>query len=160
MASVRLHGSDAAQDIAQDTLLAVLEAVRTGRLRDPERLPAFVLGTARNLVNNHFRRAGANPARPGDPPADSPAAVANQPGVDVERRAMVRASLGRLKPLDRRILLLTLTEGLTPREIAPLVNLTPEVVRTRKARATRRLVNEVGVLTRPRRSRHIEREET
>ena len=73
---------------------------------------------------------------------------------------MVRASLGRLKPLDRRILLLTLTEGLTPREIAPLVNLTPEVVRTRKARATRRLVNEVGMLTRPRRSRHIEREET
>lgn len=56
LASVRLHGSDAALDIAQETILAVLEALRAGRLREPDRLPAFVLGIARNLVNNHCRK--------------------------------------------------------------------------------------------------------
>ena len=56
MAESRMHGSDAAQDIAQETMMAVLAAVRAGKLREAEKLPAFVLGTARNLVNNLCRK--------------------------------------------------------------------------------------------------------
>jgi len=40
-----------------------------------------------------------------------------------------------LNALDRRILLLTLIEGMNPRDIAPIVGLKADVVRTRKARA-------------------------
>src|SRR5574340_978937 len=51
----RLKDSEAARDVAQDTILAVLLSLREGRLNHADRLSAFVFGTARNLINNHFR---------------------------------------------------------------------------------------------------------
>ena len=135
MASVRLHGSDAALDVTQDTLLAVLEAMRGGSLREPDKLPAFVLGTARNVINNHLRRASRTVEVGGDPPERAAAPEPNAAAVDAVRRDLVRECLKRLNLVDCRILLLTLVEGMTPREIAPVVGLTPEVVRTRKSRA-------------------------
>jgi RNA polymerase sigma-70 factor (ECF subfamily) len=149
-ASARLHGSDAASDIAQETILAVIEALRAGRLREPYNLPGFVLGTARNLVNNHHRKQARNPEVLEDPP-DRPAETDGQwAGLDHERRALVRKALGRLNALDRRILLLTLIEGMHPREIAPIVGLKPDVVRTRKARAVRIVADEIERATRTR----------
>lgn len=155
MASVRLHGSDAAQDVAQETIVAVLEALRAGRLREPGRLPAFVLSTARNLINNHLRARARSREVPDDPP-DVPARPdRGLAGLDAHRRSLVREALGRLKPLDRRILLLTLVEGMTPREIAPLVGLKPEAVRTHKARAARAIAGHIKRLTRRRLLNHI-----
>src|SRR5579872_6812585 len=40
----------AASDLAQHVLVVVIEALRAGRLDDPERLGAFVMGTCRNTV--------------------------------------------------------------------------------------------------------------
>jgi RNA polymerase sigma factor (sigma-70 family) len=154
-ASVRLHGSDAASDIAQETILAVIEALRAGRLREPYNLPGFVLGTARNLVNNHHRKQARAPEVLEDPP-DRPDETDGQwAGLDHERRALVRKALGRLNALDRRILLLTLAEGMNPREIAPIVGLKPDVVRTRKARAVRIVADEIERATRLRLPDHI-----
>ena len=154
-ASVRLHGSDAASDIAQETILAVIEALRAGRLRAPYNLPGFVLGTARNLVNNHHRKQGRAPEVLEDPP-DRPDETGGQwAGLDRERRGLVRKALGRLNALDRRILLLTLIEGMNPREIAPIVGLKPDVVRTRKARAVRIVADEIERTTRLRPPDHM-----
>lgn len=53
---VRLYGlrhlraHHAADDLAQQVLLTVLLALREGRLREPEKLASFVLGTARMTV--------------------------------------------------------------------------------------------------------------
>lgn len=154
-ASVRLHGSDAASDIAQETILAVIEVLRAGRLRAPYNLPGFVLGTARNLVNNHHRKQSRVPEVLEDPP-DRPDETDGQlAGLDHERRALVRKALARLNALDRRILLLTLIEGMNPREIAPIVGLKAEGVRTRKARAVRVVADEVERTTRTRPPDHI-----
>src|SRR5215813_12128741 len=46
----------AAEDIRQETLRLVIEKIRNGELREPERLSGFVCGTARNLAIEHFRR--------------------------------------------------------------------------------------------------------
>ena len=154
-ASARLHGSDAASDIAQETILAVIEALRAGRLRAPYNLPGFVLGTARSLVNNHHRKQGRAPEVLDDPP-DRPDETDGQwAGLDRERRGLVRKALGRLNALDRRILLLTLIEGMNPREIAPIVGLKAEVVRTRKARAVKEVAGEIERATRLRPPDHI-----
>ena len=154
-ASVRLHGSDAAVDIAQETILAVIEALRAGRLRAPYNLPGFVLGTARNLVNNHHRKQARFPEILDDPP-DRPAETDGQwAGLDRERRGLVRKALGRLNALDRRIVLLTLIEGMNPREIAPIVGLKADVVRTRKARAVKEVAGEIESATRNRPPDHI-----
>src|SRR5258705_10002348 len=61
MAVVRLRDPEAAREIAQEALLAVLVALREGKLREPEKLPAFVSGTVRNLANNHFRSLREQP---------------------------------------------------------------------------------------------------
>jgi RNA polymerase sigma-70 factor (ECF subfamily) len=155
-AAARLRGSDASSDIAQETILAVIQALRAGRLREPYNLPGFVLATAKHLVNNHHRRTARNPEVLGDPP-DRPAhAGAQWMDLDAERRALLRAALLRLQPVDRRILVLTLVEGMHPREIAPIVGLKPDVVRTRKSRSLRAVADEVARLTRSGHSGHIQ----
>jgi RNA polymerase sigma-70 factor (ECF subfamily) len=147
-AAARLQGSDAASDIAQDTILAVIEALRAGRLHEPFNLPGFVLGTAKHLVNNHHRKSARSPEVMEDPPEQLSGDNPQWATLDDERRAVVRAALLRLNPLDRRILILTLIEGLRPREIAPIVGLKPDVVRTHKARAVKAVTDQIERLTR------------
>lgn len=154
-ASVRLGGADTASDIAQDTILAVLQALRQGRLQNPITLPAFVLGTAHHLVSNHHRTVARSLEVLDDPPALPAEVDQDWAYFEGERRAAVRRALGRLNAIDRRILLLTLVEGLKPREIAPVVGLSAEVVRTRKARAVRAVAEEVERLTRKPPPRHL-----
>jgi RNA polymerase sigma-70 factor (ECF subfamily) len=138
MAWARTHDPEAAADLAQDTMLAVLQAVRNGKLIDADRLPGFVRGTAKNLINNHLR--GQRPARRRE--VDSFAQLGPDPeelAGDTERMDQVRRALAELGPADRMVLLLTLIEGLRPREIAARLGLSSEVVRKRKSRAVARL---------------------
>jgi RNA polymerase sigma-70 factor (ECF subfamily) len=46
-----------AEDLHQEGFRIVLEKIRGGDVREPERLSGFVCGVARNLVIDHFRRA-------------------------------------------------------------------------------------------------------
>jgi len=60
---VRLYGlrhlrdEQAAADLAQEVMLTVLEALREGKLREPEMFVSFVLGTCRMTVLNIRRNA-------------------------------------------------------------------------------------------------------
>jgi RNA polymerase sigma-70 factor, ECF subfamily len=52
-----LRSPSAADDLVQQVLLTVLEALRRARLREPDRLAQFVLGTCRMTVLDLRRRA-------------------------------------------------------------------------------------------------------
>ena len=60
---VRLYGlrhlrdEHASEDLTQQVLITTLEALRVGRLREPEKLASFVLGTCRMTVLNLRRSA-------------------------------------------------------------------------------------------------------
>src|SRR5579863_3517022 len=60
---VRLYGwrhlrdQHAADDLVQQVLMTTLEALRAGRLREPEKLASFVLGTCRMTVLDVRRNA-------------------------------------------------------------------------------------------------------
>lgn len=54
-----------AEDLHQETFRIVLEKVRAGELREPEKLPAYLRGTARNLVLTE-RRQGTRMRFDGD----------------------------------------------------------------------------------------------
>ncbi len=54
-----------AEDLHQETFRIVLEKIRAGELRDPEKLGAYLRGTARNLLLNE-RRKGARVRLDGD----------------------------------------------------------------------------------------------
>ncbi len=96
------------------------------------------------------------PRRALEDPPDGPAEPrAGLEGLDDERRSLVRQALKRLDRLDRRILLLTLVEGMTPREIAPLTGLEPDAVRSRKSRAVKAMTAHVKKMSRKRSWNHI-----
>ena len=121
-------------------------ALRDGHLREAERLEAFVYGTARNLINN-YRRARSRVPR--EDPIDGIELASAPESLDhTERGALVRRALCALDSTDRRILLLTLEEGLKPGEIALRLSLTSEVVRTRKSRALRKVIQHLKRLSR------------
>jgi RNA polymerase sigma-70 factor, ECF subfamily len=46
-----------ADDLYQETFRIVIEKIRRGDVREPEKLSGFVCGVAKNLVIDHFRRA-------------------------------------------------------------------------------------------------------
>lgn len=48
--------ADVAKDLSQDTFRLVLEKIRRGDLRDPEKLSGFICGIARNLAIEYLRR--------------------------------------------------------------------------------------------------------
>src|SRR6185436_5178713 len=56
LARWRVDDPGAAEELVQDVLMTVIQAVRAGRLREDLSLPGFVRGTARNLMNNYHRR--------------------------------------------------------------------------------------------------------
>ena len=45
------------EDLRQETFCKIIEKVRAGELREPERLAGFVCNLARNLAIDHYRRA-------------------------------------------------------------------------------------------------------
>src|SRR5262245_51450102 len=57
----RMRDREAARELADDVLMAVVCALRNGRLHDAEKLRAFVRGTARNVANNYLRARSAHP---------------------------------------------------------------------------------------------------
>jgi RNA polymerase sigma-70 factor (ECF subfamily) len=153
MAASRLSDPETACEIVQEALLAVLSALREGRLREPEKLPAFVVGTGRNLINNYLRQRVQRPEPLTlgfeDTAIRSPDPEAGESLLEKdERRDVVFSALQELKPVDRRILFLTLVEGLKPQEIALEMGLKPEIVRLRKSRALRRVRRKVEKMTR------------
>ncbi len=153
MALVRTRDREAARDVAQETMLAVLTGVRQGRLLEPEKLAGYVCGTARNLVHEHLR---ANRPRPGLTGADPPVVRgADEELEEAERSFLVHRVLRSLTSPDRAVLVLTLVDGLAPAEIAGRLGLQPEAVRQRKSRALRRARALLEQLSRPTRERHL-----
>jgi RNA polymerase sigma-70 factor (ECF subfamily) len=144
MAYLRTRDREAARDLAQETMLAVIRNLRDGRLLDPDKLPNYISGTARNLINNYLR---LRRRRPEDgPPSEEIPAPELEPEVErSERRFLARRALSRLRPEDRLILLLTLVDGLEPAQIAERLGMSPEVVRKRKSRAVERAREVLGV---------------
>jgi len=137
MCQVRLGDPQAALDLAQEAVMGALQGVREGRLNAHEHLAAYLLGTARNLINNHFRSDKRALELKEDPTSTRP--IADEIAERKEQLAIVHDLLGRLEPVDRSILKMTLVEGMKPGEIAARLGMKPELVRKRKSRAVRRV---------------------
>jgi RNA polymerase sigma factor (sigma-70 family) len=119
--------------------MAVVSALRAGRLQDASKLPAFVNGTLRNIANSYLRSRFARP--PEEALDDSLAASGATDGLERDERiAFLHRGLSRLGVSDREILLLTMIDGLKPGEIARRLGISSEIVRTRKSRALHRLI--------------------
>jgi len=148
-AARRLDDVAAAEDVAQETLRRVVEALRAGRIENQLALPAFVYQTARHICLQRYRSSGRemralgrlHGARPAAEPFDALTALITE-----ERRAAVRAAVARLDERDRELLRLVFVEAMDTGELARRMALTPGALRVRKHRALGRLARLLGTI--------------
>ena len=142
MLIARTRDREASRDLLQEVLLAVLQALRSGQLRDPSKMAGFIHGIARNMVGSHLRRRGRQKREDALTP-DIARVAAHDPESEVENAAredLVRQSLELLEPVDRDILLATLVDNQKPGQIASRTGMNPELVRQRKSRAIKKII--------------------
>jgi len=139
MALVRTGDRELARDLAQEIMLAVLCALREGRLNDPSGLTGYICATARNRVSYHFRHRKPEVSTPLPEVTASHLPDPEECFQSEERRQLVLRAITHLRPAEQKILRLTLVEGLKSGEIAERLSLKPEVVRKRKSRAIAKL---------------------
>jgi RNA polymerase sigma factor (sigma-70 family) len=136
MALLRTHDREAARELMNDVMMAVITALRHGAVRNGRRLGGFVHGTAANIIKGYFRSRGRRPRTI----SLSPDLSVEDPTDDYERldrRVIALEALALLDERDRQILELSLVAGMKPGEIATRLQMSPALVRQRKCRALR-----------------------
>jgi RNA polymerase sigma-70 factor (ECF subfamily) len=140
---IRLYGlrhlrdAYAADDLTQQVLIATLEALRAGRLRDPEKLASFVLGTCRMTVLD-LRRGAQRKQRLLEqfrtdllPPAQS-----SMPHLDHEQ---LTRCLEHLKERERTVIVMSFYDERVGADVASFLGVSETNVRVIRHRAVRQL---------------------
>jgi RNA polymerase sigma-70 factor (ECF subfamily) len=136
---VRLYGlrhlrdEYAADDLTQQVLITTLEALRAGRLRDPEKLASFVLGTCRMTVLDLRRGAqrkerlleqfGADLLKPAQP---------SLPQLDHDR---LTGCVQHLKERERTVVVMTFYDEQAGTDVARFLGVSEANVRVIRHRA-------------------------
>ena len=120
-----------AEDVRNETLIRVLQAIRADRLVSASALPSFVLATARNVIRE-FGRQG----RRAEPIEDREFAASDPTSeVDHTVKRAIEIVIRRLKPRERSFLRLYYYEELSKKEISWRLGIPEERLRLVKSRA-------------------------
>ncbi|HET7100476.1 MAG TPA: sigma-70 family RNA polymerase sigma factor [Terriglobia bacterium] len=145
---IRLYGlrhlrdEHASDDLTQQVLITTLEALRAGRLREPERLASFVLGTCRMTVLN-LRRGAERKARLLEQyGAGLP--VAAQPAITLDHDLLQRC-VESLKERERTVVVMSFYDEETGAGVAGFLGVSEANVRVIRHRAIRQLRECMGV---------------
>lgn len=132
-----LRSEHAAEDLTQQVLITTIEALRAGRLREPEKLPSFVLGTCRMTVLNTRRTAQRHEVLLAQYGADLvPRSRDETPNLDRER---LSHCVQNLKERERTVVVMTFYDEQTGAEVADCLGVSPENLRVIRHRAIRQL---------------------
>lgn len=148
----RVRDWTAAEDIAQETLKRGLEALRAGRIRNPDALGGYLFQTALRLCMHRGRSAGRERKalqRLGSTEESSAAEGALADLISEEERSRLLDAMGSLSTDDRSMLELTYREELDSAEIGRRLGLKPGAVCVRRHRAIRKLATILGVRKSP-----------
>ncbi len=131
----RVADPSQAEELTQETFLAVLRA--TSRYEASALVRTWLYAIGLKILQAHRRKATFRAMFQGEQPAGREPAIEN--GLDA--RLLVREAVGKLDPMDREVLLLREFEGLSYAEIAELLHLPVNTVRSRLFRARMALHN-------------------
>jgi RNA polymerase sigma-70 factor (ECF subfamily) len=102
----RLHSPQAIEDVRQETFTRVFTALRGGKIRQPDRLGAFVNSMCNNVLLEHYRASSRDSSLDDEEQQDFPA-----PNVDVlgavaakQMGEKIREILEEMPERDRRLL--------------------------------------------------------
>jgi RNA polymerase sigma-70 factor (ECF subfamily) len=145
---VRLYGrrhlrdDAAAQDLAQEVLIIAIERLRAGRVRNPEEIGSFILGTARLTVTAR-RRTDSRRAHLGSEMETPPSVEADfVHTIDLPRLARC---LDTLETSARQVIILTYYAETTAARIAAELGSTSGAIRIARHRAMERLRTCMGL---------------
>ena len=146
---IRLYGlrhlrdAHAAEDLTQQVLITTLEALRAGRLREPEKLASFVLGTSRMTVLDLHRSTRRKERLLEQFGADLPAAVESFiPRLDHD---LLTRCVQSLKERERSIVVMTFYDEQTGADVAGFLGVSEANVRVIRHRALHQLRDCMGV---------------
>ena len=131
-----------AEELSQDVLWAVIRSLRHGKVQQTAQLPAFVWGTALNLLADRLRTRSREKLQ-----SLTDEMEISRPAVEqeaFERQRAAHQAIGTLEPHERGVLLLSLVDGLKADDIAVRIGITSEAVRQRKSRALKKLSEILG----------------
>ena len=128
-----LRSADAAEDLAQHVLVLAIEALRAGRLLDPEKLAPFVLGISKMTMVD-LRRHSSRRERLLEifGPGLKPAAAEPSPRIDGDKLTRCVAAL---KERERSVVMLTFYEEASGTDAAASLGLSEANVRVIRHRA-------------------------
>lgn len=132
----RLGDEGKASDLAQDVMLSVLQKLRAGEVHDPDRIGAFVLGTARWMIHDVRRRAVRRAEVEAELAAATPTAALPSEPTDLDA---LEVALSQLPERDRAVVVLSFQHERSSAEIATAFGLQPGHVRVIRHRAIARL---------------------
>src|SRR5271156_1411000 len=125
----RMNGAAQAEELAQETFLAVLRAAHRYEPRGTFR--AYLFGIAFNILSAHRRKSGLDSMRIDSAPDEVP----DPSGTNPENVIWIRQAVERLDAPEREVLLLREFEELSYEEIAKILRAPVNTVRSRLFRA-------------------------
>ena len=131
-----LRSASAADDLVQQVLLKMLEALRAGRLREPDKLAQFALGTCRMTVVDLRRSARRQERLLAEFGADL---MPDQPPMPQLDDAQLARCVQTLKERERSVVVLTFYDEQTAAEAAGFLGISEANVRVIRHRAVRQL---------------------
>ena len=141
----RASGRDFAEEVVQETMMALICSLREGRLRESDSLAGFAYGIARNRLADAIRKDARRRTVPIPEDFDCPSPVASQ---EPDLVSAARSRIETMEPTDRKILWMTLIDWFKPGEVAAAVGISADAVRQRKSRALKKLVEHLKPLSR------------
>jgi RNA polymerase sigma-70 factor (ECF subfamily) len=132
-----LRDAAAAEDLTQEVLITTLEALRAGRLREPEKLTSFVLGTCRMTVLDVRRGSQRKERLLQQFGADLQAPV--QPSMPVLDYEQLTRCVQNLKERERTVVVMTFYDERTGADVASFLGLSEANVRVIRHRAVHQL---------------------
>ena len=127
----------AADDLTQQVLITTLESLRAGRLREPERLASFVLGTCRMTVLD-LRRGAQRRERLLEEFGMNLALMPEPSGPELDRDRLTHC-LNALKERERTVVVMTFYDERSSADVASLLGVSEANVRVIRHRAMRLL---------------------
>jgi RNA polymerase sigma-70 factor (ECF subfamily) len=146
---IRLYGlrhlrdAAAAEDLTQQVLITTIEALRAGRLREPEKLASFVLGTCRMTVLDLRRSAQRRERLLVQFGADLPATV--EPAMPQFDHEQLTHCLRKLNERERTVVVMTFYDERTGADVAGLLGVSEANIRVIRHRAINQLRKCMGV---------------
>ena len=146
---IRLYGLrhlrdvQASEDLTQNVLITIIEALRQGRLREPEKLASFVMGTCRMTILD-LRRGAQRKERLLEQfgPGLLGSCESMRPRLDQQRLAQC---VEKLNERERSVVVMSFYDEQTGADVASFLGVSEANVRVIRHRAIRQLRDCMGV---------------